>query len=125
MRLLVDTHVVLGLLGFEKRVSEERRAQLADRRNDVFVSAISPWEIEIKRAKKQLSAPDDILEALESTQLKALPITAEHAVAAARLPLHHRDPFDRLIVGQALVESLTIVTNDEKIARYQVAVLPA
>jgi PIN domain nuclease of toxin-antitoxin system len=125
LRLLVDTHVVLGLLGFEKRMSEERRAQLADRRNDVFVSAISPWEIEIKRAKKQLSAPADILEALESTQLEALPITAEHAVAAARLPLHHRDPFDRLIVGQALVENLTIVTNDEKIARYQVAVLPA
>jgi PIN domain nuclease of toxin-antitoxin system len=125
LRLLVDTHVVLALMGFAKRVSAARQSQLADPTNDVFVSAVSPWEIEIKRAKGRLRAPDDLLDALALAGLTPLAVTLEHAVAAARLPLHHRDLFDRMLVAQAQLEGLTIVTNDEKIARYQVAVLPA
>jgi len=125
LRLLLDTHVILGLLGVAKAVSTMRRAELADPQNEVFVSAVSPWEIEIKRAKRRLDAPDDILETLALAGLYALPMTAEHAVAAARLPLHHRDLFDRMLVAQAQIEGLTIVSNDRHIARYQVAVLPA
>jgi len=116
---------VLALLGFAKRVSDERRAQLADPLNHVFVSVVSPWEIELKRAKGRLQAPDDLGAALSSAALTPLSVTLEHAIAAGRLPLHHADPFDRMLVAQAQLEGLTLVTNDKMIPRYQVAVLPA
>lgn len=87
------------------------------------MSAVSPWEIEIKRAKGRLRAPTDLLGAVGRAGFTALPVVLEHGVAAGQLPLHHHDPFDRMLVAQAQLEGLTIVTDDEQIARYQVAVL--
>jgi PIN domain nuclease of toxin-antitoxin system len=89
------------------------------------MSAASAWEIEIKRALHKLDAPDDLLPAVTATGFASLPITAEHAVEAGRLPLHHSDPFDRVLVAQARLEQLTIVTGDHEIARYDVQTMPA
>ena len=93
--------------------------------NDVFVSSVSIWELEIKRATGKLRAPDDLIERAEAAAFLPLVVTWEHGRAAGRLPLHHGDPFDRMLVAQAQLEGLTIVTNDPKIARYQVAILAA
>lgn len=125
MRLLLDTHVLLWALQASRRLSRTARAEIADPHNEVWVSAVSSWEIEIKRAVGRLRAPDDVLGEIRKARFLPLPIALEHGVAAGRLPLHHRDPFDRLLVAQAQVEGLTVVTDDADFARYQVAVLPA
>lgn len=92
----------------------------------VVVSAASLWEISTKQKAGRLRPPvDDVVGAVAAERLDTLPITADHAWAAGQLPLHHRDPFDRILVAQAQLEGLTIVTRDPRIARYQVAVLPA
>jgi len=87
------------------------------------VSVATVWEIEIKRRLGKLVAPDDLPEALSVGGYRPLAISLDHAVLAAGLPSHHRDPFDRMLVAQAMVEGLTIVTGDSRIARYDVPVL--
>ncbi len=84
------------------------------------MSAATVWEIEIKRATGRLDAPGNLIEAVDASGFDHLPITLEHAVAAGRLPLHHRDPFDRMLVAQARVEGLTLATADPEITRYDV-----
>lgn len=92
---------------------------------DVFISAVVPWEIEIKRAVRRVDAPVDLESRLDRCGFRPLPITFAHAVAAGRLPPLHSDPFDRMLVAQAGTESLTLVTSDQRIGRYGVAVLAA
>ena len=94
---------------------------LARRAESVVVSAVSIWEIEIKRAAGRLAAPVDVLEMVEQAGFDRLQITCEHAVEAGRLPPHHRDPFDRMLVAQARLEGLTLATSDPQLARYDVA----
>jgi len=89
------------------------------------VSAVSVWEISIKITTGKLRVGADLPDAVERSWFVPLPVTAEHGWAAGALPLHHRDPFDRLLVAQAQLEGLTIVTRDPAISHYQVAVLPA
>jgi PIN domain nuclease of toxin-antitoxin system len=101
------------------------RALLVDPRTWVAVSAASAWEIELKRNLGRLDAPTDLVEQVTASRFAPLAITLEHAAAAGRLPLHHRDPFDRLLVAQARLEGLTLVTRDDDIRRYDVAVLRA
>ena len=103
----------------------EARAAIGDARNTVAVSAASVWEISIKMRAGKLRPPVDDVVGDIARRFTMLPITPAHGWAAGALPLHHRDPFDRILVAQAQIESLTIVTRDLKIARYQVAVLPA
>lgn len=88
-----------------------------------MVSVASVWELEIKRALGKVDAPDDLPEALAAGAYVPLAISMEHAVAAARLPPHHRDPFDRMLVAQAIADGLTIVSGDRRIARYEAPVL--
>jgi PIN domain nuclease of toxin-antitoxin system len=123
MRLLLDSHVVIELFAQPGRFAANVLRALRDPANVVAVSAASVWEIEVKRVKGGLRAPTDLVGRLETARFEPLPITFPHAVAAARLPPHHRDPFDRLLVAQAQLEGLTIVTRDPKIRLYQVAVL--
>jgi PIN domain nuclease of toxin-antitoxin system len=87
------------------------------------VSAATAWEIEIKRALGKLDAPDDLADALAAGGYRPLPVSILHATIAGRLPPHHRDPFDRMLVAQAKLEGLTIVTGDRRIAGYDVPVL--
>jgi PIN domain nuclease of toxin-antitoxin system len=87
------------------------------------VSAASVWEIAIKRASGKLKAPDDLLEQVAVARFAALGITFEHATLAGELPPHHGDPFDRMLIAQAQIENLTLVTGDARIAAYDVPVL--
>jgi PIN domain nuclease of toxin-antitoxin system len=91
----------------------------------VFVSAASVWEIAIKRAAGKLTVPEGLSEQVEDAGFEPLPIGFDHAERVAGLPLHHRDPFDRLLVAQAQVEGATIVTVDRSIRAYDMTVLPA
>ena len=125
MRLLLDTHVVLWALEDPATLADQARAAIEDPANDVAVSAASLWEISTKRAARRLRVPDDFCDRFGDAAFEPLAITAEHAWAAGALPLHHRDPFDRMLVAQAQLEGFTIVTRDPKVAAYQGAVLAA
>lgn len=89
----------------------------------MFVSAATIWEIEIKRARARLQAPEDVLELVEQSGFERLAITFEHAREAGRLPPLHADPFDRMLIAQARLEGMTLATGDEAIWRYDVPVL--
>jgi len=97
---------------------------LADPDNDVFVSAVSAYEIEYKRSRDPdlQKMPVELGDAVRLQGLTWLPITAAHGVAAGRLPPHHRDPWDRILVAQAMLEGLHLVTIDQKLARYDVPI---
>lgn len=120
MSLLLDTHVVLWWLGGE--LSDGTRDLLAHERY-VYMSAVTPWEISVKQAAGKLSSPEDLAVRARDTQFLPLPITAEHGVRAGRLPAHHKDPFDRILIAQAQTEGLTLMTRDKHIPLYDVPVL--
>ncbi len=105
------------------RLSDTARGQLADPANRIIVIAVSVWETAIKRALGKLAAPPDLLECLEQTAVELLPITARHADHVGRLPMHHRDPFDRLLVAQASIEGLPLVSGDLEVRRYDLTVV--
>lgn len=122
-RLLLDTHVLLWVLSEPKKLGPELRKMISAGANEVYVSAASAWEIEIKRSLGKLQAPEDLEAQLAAARIDELPVRIQHAVAMRRLPALHRDPFDRLLIAQAQVEQLTVVTRDEKFRRYDVALL--
>ena len=124
MRLLLDTHALLWWLADEGLNAEAREA-IADPANLVAVSAASAWEISIKKALGKLAAPDDLEQQVEEGGFVALPISLAHAVAAGRLPRHHDDPFDRMLIAQAIAEGLTIVTRGKRFDAYGAALLTA
>jgi PIN domain nuclease of toxin-antitoxin system len=125
LRLLLDTHVFLWWVAKSPELGTDARRAIADRDSFVTVSAAVVWEIGIKRALGKLKVPSGIIEQMQRHAFEPLSITVEHAVEAASLPLHHRDPFDRMLVAQAYLEGLTIVTRDPKIQRYGVTTLAA
>ena len=123
MRLLLDTHVLLWAAAGSDRLSNESRELLEDARHEVRYSAASLWEIAIKSALRRKDFHVDLpllLATLPAMGLVELPVSGAHAVAVATLPPLHRDPFDRLLIAQSLVEGLTLVTHDRMIRRYQV-----
>ena len=120
MKLLLDTHVLLWWLADDPTLSPVHRSAIADPANVVYVSAASAWEISIKRALGKLVAPEDLTGALMESELEQLPITVAHAEAVGPLPMHHRDPFDRMLIAQAQVEGLAVVTGDPVFGRYDV-----
>ncbi len=125
MRLLLDTHTLLWTLGEPASLGSRARDAIEDEGNDVFVSAVSVWEIAIKRALGKLAAPDDIVAGIASQGFSPLPISLHHADLAGALPRHHADPFDRMLVAQAEAEGLTLVTRDARMPRYGVRTLAA
>jgi len=98
---------------------------ISDPRNQVYISAVSTWEISIKKALGKLSAPDDMDAIVEEEDFDKLPITLFHGDQAGILPRHHKDPFDRMLIAQAQTEGLVIVTNDEEITRYGIRTMNA
>lgn len=125
MRLLLDTHALIWFTGEPELLTPGSRAAIVDAET-VVVSAASLWELSTKITLGKLHRPvDDMLGELIEWGFETLPVTALHAWAAGALPIHHRDPFDRMLVAQAQLEGLTIVTRDPMIARYQVAVFAA
>ena len=119
MRILLDSHVVLWWLEDNKLMGSQSR-QLIGSADEAFVSAATHWELGIKRALGKLSMPDGLREVVAADGLDSLAITAEHAELAPQLPAHHRDPFDRMLVAQAQLEALVLVTADSKLAAYDV-----
>lgn len=124
MRLLLDTHVLLWWLGDDPLLPAGAEAAIGEPHNEVVVSAASVWEIGIKQAAGRLEAPDDLLEALRANDFQLLAIKASHTLDAARLPPHHDDPFDRMLIAQATSEALTLVTVDRRFSDYDVELLP-
>jgi PIN domain nuclease of toxin-antitoxin system len=125
MRLLLDTHVLIWWLAGDKNILPRVRDQIAHPDNEIFISIASAWEIAIKKTSGRLKAPDDLAEQIERHAFTPLPITLHHALQAGALPLHHRDPFDRMLIAQAMCEELTIVTRDVRIAEYDVEICDA
>lgn len=123
MNLLLDTHILLWWLADDPQLPRAAAEAIQVPDNTVLVSAATAWEIAIKSAAGRLEAPDDLLDALEVNDFETLPITAAHALAAGRLPAHHADPFDRMLVAQAQAEGLTIVTVDRRFPPYGVDLL--
>ena len=124
MRLLLDTHILLWWLAESPKLSKTIKARIADAEN-VYVSAASVWEMAIKTAIGKLDAPDDLEEQLQRHRFEQMPVSVSHALAVAKLPRHHSDPFDRMLVAQASFESLTLVTADPQLAVYGVPILRA
>jgi PIN domain nuclease of toxin-antitoxin system len=120
MTLLLDTHVLLWWLDDPGRLSKAARRAIRDGTNPVYVSAAVAWEIAIKKALGKLDAPDDLEDILEANRFRPLPITIPHAIALRSLPDHHRDPFDRILIAQALHEGFRLVSRDAEIAKYPV-----
>jgi PIN domain nuclease of toxin-antitoxin system len=124
-RLLLDTHVLIWWLQDASEIGVKTRKLISNRRNQVFVSAVSLWEIQIKRGLGKLTAPDGLLGIVEDEGLIILAISGQHAEQIGNLPDLHRDPFDRMLVAQAHVEGLTIITSDTQIYRYGIRTLDA
>lgn len=111
------------MAGEIRRIGEGALAALGSPDAEPVVSAVVIWEIAIKRALGNLDCPDDLLAQLEAAGVELLPVTARHADFVTSLPPHHRDPFDRLLVAQATLEGLPLLSGDEKLCRYEVEVV--
>jgi len=129
MRVLIDTHTFIWLVAMTTRLRPSTRALLADPANTVLLSAVSAWEIAIKYGTGRLALPTVpslyIPSRVERHGLTPLAIEHRHAVAVAELPAVHKDPFDRLLVAQAIVEGVPLITADGKLRSYPVQIIPA
>jgi PIN domain nuclease of toxin-antitoxin system len=125
MRLLLDTHALLWWLRDDEMLSSEATAAIGSPSSMVYVSPASIWEASIKRGLGRLEAPSDLAGWVAKAGFIELPIVMRHAERAGALPRHHADPFDRILIAQAQLEGLTLVTRDPAFAAYGVAVLAA
>ncbi len=125
MRLLLDTHVLLWWLANDATLGAEARSRISNPDSAVYVSAATVWEMSIKKALGKLESPSDLLYRIGSNRFEPLSITASHAQAAGALPRHHDDPFDRMLVAQAMQENLTLLSRDPRMAPYGVDILHA
>jgi len=125
MNLLLDTHVLLWWLDDNPDLSLRARTVIADGNNLAFVSAAVIWEIQIKRALGKLKIPKNFRNVLDQQGFELLDITVEHAYAVGKLPLYHRDPFDRILVAQAKLENMILVSRDKRIKKYKIPLINA
>lgn len=127
MRLLLDTHAFLWWVADDPQLSERAKDLIADGSNEVFFSVASAWEIVVKASLGRLKLEDDpetfLDDQLEANAFEVLPIHLRHALAIAGLPDLHRDPFDRILVAQAISESMSILSGDERVTAYPVGVV--
>lgn len=121
-RLLLDSNIVVWLDKKSARVSPALRHQLQTN-PVVYLSAVTAWELAIKQSIGKLTLASQVSEIIRDYSMSELPVTVAHGEAVRGLPLYHRDPFDRLLVAQAMIEGLVLVTSDRKLLRYGVPVL--
>lgn len=124
MRLLLDTHVVLWELEGTRTVGSRTEEAMREA-SELFYSVVSFAEIGVKNATGKLRVHENIHELLDRGNIRVLPLTPAHGLGAGALPLHHRDPFDRMLIAQARAERLTLVSADRAFAAYDVRLLPA
>ncbi|MCG8336741.1 MAG: type II toxin-antitoxin system VapC family toxin [Proteobacteria bacterium] len=123
MNLLLDTHILLWWLDDNPILKESERAAISNPDNIIIVSSAVIWEIRIKQGIGKLELPSEYFEVIKKQGFEFLPITFEHVYAVGNLPMHHRDPFDRMLISQAKHQKLTIITRDNIIKKYDVKVL--
>jgi PIN domain nuclease of toxin-antitoxin system len=123
LKLLLDTHAALWWLSGDERFSDTAAAHLSDASSQVLLSAAVVWEVAIKRSLGKLEAPADFAPTLLGAGVLPLPVSVGHAAAVEELPWHHRDPFDRLLVAQAVLELAAVVSRDPAFLRYGVPVV--
>lgn len=123
MKVLLDTHLLLWWLAGDVRLPDEARRTIARGEDEVGVSVVSLWEIVLKTGKGKLRVdPDAVVEEIHRSQFYVLPVEARHALAYGRLPAHHHDPFDRMLIAQAQSESTPLLTHDPQLRQYGNAV---
>lgn len=129
MKVLLDTHVFLWMQGAPDRLSAMARALVENQDNELLLSAASAWEIAIKHALGRLDLPESperyVPGRMRSSSVEGLNVTHAHALASGSLPALHRDPFDRMLVAQALSERLPIITADQAIRQYPIETIRA
>jgi PIN domain nuclease of toxin-antitoxin system len=129
VKLLLDTHVVLWSATAPDRLSAAARACIEDGENDVYVSAVVAWEIAIKQAIGKLDLPQPaeawLPRVIDKSGFESLDVSVEAALRVRALPWHHRDPFDRLLVAQALATGCTLITQDDALTAYGVPLIRA
>lgn len=125
MNLLLDTHVLLWWLDDNPTLAEEAKTAIADGKNLVFISTAVIWEIRIKQALGKLEIPRNFRKVLDEQSFESLDITADHAHALIDLPMHHRDPFDRMLIAQTKVENWTLLSRDARMKLYDIPLVEA
>lgn len=125
MRVLIDSAALIWWFADDRRLGPAAADVIEDPSTEAYVSVASAWEIEMKRASGKLRLDGAVPECLEAGLMYDLPVRLRHAVAAAALPMHHRDPFDRMLVAQALTEGLVLITPDEALRQYEVPLIDA
>jgi PIN domain nuclease of toxin-antitoxin system len=125
MKYLLDTHVVLWWLEDPKKINIKARKIISDKKNEIVISSVSFWEMAIKKGLNRLKLPSNILEILSAENFKFLSIQPEEALSVSDLPLIHADPFDRMLIIQAKLNDMVLITRDEKIAEYPVVTILA
>lgn len=120
---IIDTHILLWWLEDPAQLSEEAQAIIGNPDNIIWVSVASIWEISIKVKLGKLEIPDNLLEMIKENNFRVLEIKAEHAQRSGQLPDHHKDPFDHLLMAQALEEGLTLISRDAKFTNYDVPLI--
>ena len=123
MRLLLDAHALVWWLSGSERLGERARDAITDETNDAVVGIGTIWELAIKRSLQKLHFPYDFEAVLSDEGFQVLPISFAHLRVLDSLPLHHRDPFDRLLIAQSLAERIPIITGDRAFAGYSVAIV--
>jgi PIN domain nuclease of toxin-antitoxin system len=123
LKLLLDTHAALWFLSGDDRLRENARRHLTDATNSVLLSAAVVWEIAVKRSLGKLTVPDEYLTLLLDAGVQPLAVSVAHAEAVERLPPHHRDPFDRMLVCQAAIEGAALVSRDDALRPYGVTLI--
>jgi len=125
VNLLLDTHVLLWWLDDSPTLSEAARSAIADAGNLIILSAAVIWEIRIKQALGKLDVSSDFYAVIQQQGFEIIPITPDHAYAVGDLPMHHRDPFDRMLIAQAKAEGFAVMTHDAVFKRYPITVIDA
>lgn len=121
-RFLLDTHIFIWWME-GKKLGADISNLLQNPESVIFLSAVSVWEMVVKKAKGKLRLPQDWKKTIKDSRFEILPINLEYALTLESLPLHHNDPFDRMLIAQVKAESLTMITTDSKIKRYKIPIL--
>ncbi len=123
MNILLDTHILIWALEDNPKLSDVAKREIINGKNVIFVSIASVWEISIKKTMGKLIAPDNLFQEIEQHRFTLLDINFDHAQLAGELPSIHKDPFDRMLVAQAKLEKLTLITVDSTIYKYDLKLL--
>lgn len=123
MKYLLDTHIVLWWLTNPDAIQKKAQKIIRDKSNVIYISSASLWEMAIKKSIGRLTLPHNLIEMIAMESFKILPINAEESLGVADLPMHHTDPFDRLLIMQAKLNDLIIITRNEKMAEYPAIII--